>query len=196
LFKTVGAQRGVYARRSALEYSVVSRYVGFLLDWHTGQPLKTWVNPFNGQECEVPVTRYGPSEVRILGDRMVPAAVAPAEPPSSRRSWFALGDVVHILEEIVLPPPERGVFPKADLMTFSGDRRQLADPGTTRVPARLSFTAVETWRDWMGMQSGPPGTLWWHVAGAKLDGPEDYAPELRAWLQAADPNFFAEAGDT
>ncbi len=190
LFKTAGAQRSVYARRSALEYSAVTRYVGLLLDWETEQPLQVWTNPFTGEDCKVPVTRYGPSEVRFLADRMVSPAMAPAEPPSGKRHWFALGGVVHMLEEIMLPTPGPQVLPKADLMTFSGDWRQLADPGQTRMPARLSFNAVEPWRDWMGMQSGPPGTLWWHVAGVKLDEPGHYAPEMRAWIQSAVPDFF------
>ena len=53
-------------------------------------------------------------------------------------------------------------------MTFSGDWSLLTDPALTRVPSRLSFTAVEHWRDWMALDQ--PGSLWWHVAGVKLTG--------------------------
>jgi hypothetical protein len=189
LFKTVGAQRTAYSRRSPLEYAASTRYIGLLLDWRTERLLRTWQNPYTGGDCQVPVTRYGPAEMRFLADRMVPASLAPDEPPRGTRPWFLLGDVVHMLDEIIAPAPAGVLQPDADLMTFTGSLQQLVDPGLTRIPARLSFTAVEPWRDWMRMEK--PGSLWWHVAGAKLDGPDGYGPELRALVQAEDPAFFA-----
>ncbi|MEE4185647.1 MAG: DUF1838 family protein [Gammaproteobacteria bacterium] len=191
LFKTVGAQRSIYTRRSAFEYSAVTRYIGLLLDWQTEQPLARWTNPYNGKDCPVPVTRYGPSEVRFLGDRMVPASLAPDPAQPGTRPWFVLGSVVHMREQILMPAPEMPLFPKADLMTFSGELRQLADPNLDTMPSRLSFTAVETWRPWMRMDAqAQAGTLWWQVAGVKLEGPGAYSPVLREQLQAVDPTFF------
>lgn len=192
LFKTVGAQRTTYARRSALEYRAATRYIGLLLDWSTERLLRTWTNPYTGADCRVPVTRYGPAEMRILGDRMAPATPATDEPPRTRRPWFVLGDVVHLLDQVIAPAPPGILQPDADLMTFTGSLQQLADPRLTRIPSQLGFTAVEPWRDWMGMDQ--PGSLWWHVSGVKLDGPDGYAPELRALVQAEDPAFFAAGG--
>ena len=189
LFKTVGAQRTAYARRSSLEYRATMRYIGLLLDWSTESLLRTWRNPYTGTDCQVPVTRYGPAEMRILGDRMAAATLATDDPQSGKRAWFVLGDVVHMLDEVIAPAPAGDLQPDADLMTFTGNLQQLADPRLTRIPARLSFTAVEPWRDWMRMEQ--PGSLWWHVSGVKLDGPDGYSPELRALLQAEDPSFLS-----
>jgi len=187
LFKMIGAQRSTYARQSSLEYSLTSRYLGWLLDWQTERPLQTWLNPWTGEHCKVPVTRYGPSSVRILADRMVPAADPSEAPHGSGRAWFLMGGVVHMLDQILIPTPAGALFPKADLMTFSGDWQQLTDRALSRMPARLSFSAVEGWRDWMKMDR--PGVLWWHVAGIKLDGPHAYPPDLEALLQFAAPDF-------
>lgn len=184
VFNMIGVQRSTYVRQSSLEYAATTRYLGWLLDLQTGQPLQTWLNPWTGERYEVPVTRYGPSSVRILADRMVPAADASEAPHDSRRPWFRMGDVVHMVDEIIMPAPAGALFPKADLMTFSGDWQQLADPALSRIPARLNFSAVEGWRDWMKMDR--PGVLWWHVAGTKLDGPQAYPPELKALLSATD----------
>lgn len=192
LFRTVGAGVSVYSQTSALEYRSVSRYVGLLLDWETGQPLGRWTNPYTGEACEVPVTRYGPGEARIFSDRMLPAGT-PDEPTTGTRPWYRLGDVVHIRREVFPEAPERPLFPKADLMTYSGDWELLADPKILRMPSRLNFSAVETWRDWMGMDGQPAGTLWWHVAGAKLAGADDYPAEVREWLLREDPSFFDAA---
>jgi hypothetical protein len=192
LFKTVGAQRTTYSRISSLEFRATSQYIGLLLDWSTERLLRAWSNPYTGADCQVPVTRYGPSEMRVLGDRMVPASPTTQRPQPGKRPWFVLGDVVHMLDAIVAPAPPGDLQPDADLMTFTGNLRQLADPRQTRIPARLSFTAVEPWRDWMGMKQ--PGTLWWHVSGVKLDGPDRYAPELRTLLQAEDPGFLLVGG--
>ncbi len=187
LFRMIGAQRSTYTRQSPLDYSATTRYLGWLLDWQTERPLRTWSNPWTGANCVVPATRYGPSSVRIFADRMVPADEASEPPPGSRRPWFLMGGVVHMVDEIIMPAPDGAIYPKADLMTFSGDCDQLSDPALSTIPARLSFSAVEGWRDWMQMDR--PGVLWWHVAGTKLDGPQAYPPALKALLDAADSEF-------
>jgi hypothetical protein len=190
LFKTVGAQRTRYRRASALEYRADSRYVGVLLDWDTERPLARWANPYNNRDCEVPVTRYGPATARLLPDRMLPGT-DDAEPRPGTRPWFVIGDVLHMVEQIMAPAAP-AAQPDGDLMTFSGDWRLVADPAVTRVPSQLSFTAVEDWRDWMQMEQA--GSLWWHVAGVKLDGPGDYPREVAELLNTHDPGFFGKAG--
>lgn len=190
LFKTVGAQRTRYRRVSALEYRAETLYVGLLLDWGTERLLQRWTNPYNDRACEVPVTRYGPAEIRLLADRMLPGD-SESEPTRGTRPWFVIGHVVHMVEQIMAPAPP-AAQPDGDLMNFSGDWRQLADPGVTRIPSQLSFTAVERWRDWMQMEQ--PGSLWWHVAGVKLDGPGAYPDEFAALVRERAPDFFGQGG--
>jgi hypothetical protein len=192
LFKTVGAGCSLYSRRSKFEYRAKTRYIGMFLDWETEQTLDTWTNPYTGNVCNVPVTRYGPSEVRILGNQILPATKANYEVPSGMRAWFKLGNVAHMQREVIGPAPGMPLFPKADLMTYSSDWEQLADPKLKRIPSRLNFSAVETWREWMNMVSGehPAGSLWWQVCGAKLNSLFDYPPELLERLLREDPNFF------
>jgi hypothetical protein len=191
LFKTLGAGRSIYSRHSDFEYRAETRYIGMFLDWDTQKPLDKWINPYTGQECDVPVTRYGPNNIRILGDQILPANVDNQKTLGAKRAWFTLGNVVHMQREIILPAAGMSLFPKADLMTYSGDLQQLADPTLKRIPSQLNFSAVETWRDWMNMDpmKQPPGTLWWHVSGAKLDDPGDYPKELQQKLRREDPNF-------
>ncbi|MFT5073250.1 MAG: hypothetical protein ACI8YB_000691 [Patiriisocius sp.] len=198
LFKTVGAGSSIYSCRSALEYRAQTRYIGMFLDWETEEPLDKWNNPYTGETCDVPVTRYGPGEVRILGDQILPVTVATQYAPSGKRPWFKLGSVVHMQREILSPASPMPLFPKADLMTYSGDWQQLADPNLKRIPSRLNFSAVETWREWMNMVSGeqPTGTLWWQVSGVKLDRPADYPAQLRQRLRREDPDFFVPGSIT
>ncbi|MEH6607489.1 MAG: DUF1838 family protein [Pseudomonadales bacterium] len=195
LFKTIGAGCSIYSRHSPLEYRAETRYIGMFLDWETEQPLDQWTNPYTGKKCDVPVTRYGPGEVRILGDQILPVTMVTQEASGGKRPWFKLGSVAHIQREVISPAPGMPLFPKADMMTYSGDWQQLADHNLKRIPSRLNFSAVETWREWMNMVPGeqPAGTLWWHVSGAKLDGPADYPPELRQRLRREDPDFFSSS---
>jgi hypothetical protein len=190
LFRMLGAQVSRYQRSSPLEYAASTRYLGLLNDPQTNRRLQTWVNPYNGKTCEVPMTRYGPAEVRFLTDRMLPANVdAPADVSQGPRPWYLMGDVVHMVDQVFSPAPA-AALPDADFMTFSGSWSRLNDPALTRIPARLSFTAVEHWRDWMGMDQ--PGSLLWHVTGVKLGGPAEYPDELRTLLEQQDPPFFEE----
>ena len=191
LFKTVGAGVAVYRQVSPLEFTATSRYVGLLLDWETGQPMERWTNPLNGVRCTVPTTQYGPGDMRVLGDRMLPAGMEMDGPVGGTRPWFRLGDTVHMHREVLAGDPQQPLFPKGDLMTYSGDWKLLQDAAVLRMPSRLNFSAVEKWRDWMNMDAqAQPGTLWWHVAGAKLQGPGDYPPDLREWVTRQDPGFF------
>jgi hypothetical protein len=99
--------------------------------------------------------------------------------------------------EVISSAPEMPLFPKADLMTYSSDWQQLANPKLKRIPSRLNFSAVEAWRDWMHMVPGedPAGTLWWQVSGVKLDRASDYPPQLLQRLRSEDPNFFESRSD-
>jgi hypothetical protein len=171
-----------------LEYHIETRYVGTLLDWQTEKPLRSWLNPYTDKRCDVPVTNYGASSARLLADRMAEMDDAPDKPPAATRPWYVMGDIVHMVDQIISPAVS-SLQPDADLMTFSGDGRLLADSAATRIPSRLSFTAVESWRDWMQMPQ--QGSLWWHVAGVKLASASDYADEFQTELLRVDPAFFS-----
>lgn len=188
LFKMIGAQRSRYRRVSRLEYRVESQYVGILLDWGMERPLSKWTNPYNGRICKVPVTHYGPGSARLLTDRML-AADDESSPAPGSRPWFVIGSILHMSDHI-FTPSALAKQPDADLMTFSGELRLLLDESLSRVPSRLSFTAVESWRDWMQMEQA--GSLWWDVAGVKLDGPAGFPAELVELIRQHAPGFFAE----
>ncbi len=185
LFKTAGAQRTVYRRVSALEYLAESRYVGLLLDPLTEQLLGRWTNPYNELACEVPATNYD-TRFRMFSDGMGSVG-SDAQVSRGTRPWFVIGDVLHMVEQFMSPGPAQ-LLPDADLMHFSCNRHQLADPALSRVPSQMAFTAVENWRSWM--QMSVEGSLWWHVAGVKLDSPKAYPAELLPLIRAEAPAFF------
>jgi hypothetical protein len=188
LFKMIGAQRSYYSRVSALEYHIETRYVGLLLDWESEKPLHSWLNPYTEKRCEVPVTSYGPTSARLLSDRIAAFGDAPDEPPAATRPWYVSGDIVHMVDQIISPAVS-ALQPDADLMTFSGDANLLSESAVTRIPSRLSFTAVESWREWMQMPE--PGSLWWHVSGVKLASESDYPDDLVTELLRVDPAFLS-----
>jgi len=188
LFRTAGAQVSRYERVGPLEYAARTRYAGLLIDWETDTLLDRWVNPYTGRACDAPVTRYGPSVMRVLSDRLAPpggTADTPGAP--AIRPWYRMGGVVHMVDQVYGPAPA-GRQPDVDLMTFSGEWAALCDRSLTRIPSRLSFSAVEHWRDWMGMDR--EGSLLWHVTGVKLAGPAEYPDRLAAMVKAEDPGFF------
>jgi hypothetical protein len=188
LFRTLGAQVSRYERKSRLEFVTHSRYVGFLTDWETDRPLTRWTNPYNGKRCDVPVSKYGPGASRVLTDRTV--SIDASDKPSDAsgiRPWYVVGDVVHMVDQF-LPAVPPSWLPDLDVMTYSGSWSQLRNASLTRIPSRLSFTAVERWREWMQMELA--GSLLWHVNGVKLDSPDDFPDEAVALLVREEPVFF------
>jgi hypothetical protein len=192
LFRTLGAGVATFKKLTPLEYRSTSRYLGLFLDWKSGEPIQSWQNPLNGALCTVPITRYGPGETRVLSGGIFPVGAGAERAPTDVWPWFRLGGVVHMQRAVMQETVPHPLFPKADLMTYSGDARLLTDPTVRRMPSRLNFSAVESWREWMKMQpSDPQGTLWWHVAGVKLDSGQGYPPQLREWILREAPDFFA-----
>jgi len=187
LFKTLGASRTVYRRVSALEYTAESRYIGLFLDPESEQHLQRWVNPYNARQCEIPSTRYD------MVPKIHPAGASfgnANQPPSPGvRPWFVIGDVLHMEDQIISPAsPDKQ--PDGDLMTFSASVADMADPAVTSAPSRLSFNAVEHWRDWMQMEQA--GSLWWHVAGTKVAGPAAFPDAMKSIVEKESPGFFTE----
>ena len=187
LFQSLGASRTVYRRVSSLEYTAESRYIGLFLDPETGQLLKQWVNPYNKRQCEIPSTHYD------MVPKIHPAGTsfgkADGSPPPGVRPWFVIGDVFHMGDQIISPAsPDKQ--PDGDLMTFSASVAHMADPAVTSAPSRLSFNAVEHWRDWMQMEQA--GSLWWHVSGAKVSGPAAFPDSMKSMVEQESPGFFTE----
>jgi hypothetical protein len=187
LFKTLGAQRTVYRRISALEYTAESRYVGLFLDWKTEQFLQGWVNPYNMRQCQIPSTHY--DMVPSIHPAGTSFGDADETPSPGVRPWFVIGDVFHMTEQII-SPASPAKQPDGDLMTFSASMAKMADPAVTSAPSRLSFTAVEHWRDWMQMEEA--GSLWWHVSGAKVGGPASFPDAMKPLVEKESPGFFTE----
>ncbi|TXS91969.1 DUF1838 domain-containing protein [Parahaliea maris] len=185
LFKTMGAQRTVYRRVSALEYQADSRYIGLLLDWSTEQLLTSWKNPYNNRDCKVPATHYD-TTFRLFSDASA-MANSSAEPSRGCRPWHLVDGVLHMHEQAMSPGPA-AKLPDADLMTFTGDWREMIDPNITRARSRLNFTAIENWRDWMHMEQ--EGSLWWHVSGVKLSSPGAFPAALVPLILDQEPDFF------
>ena len=192
LFRTLGAGVASYSQTSALEYRSESRYVGMLLDWNSDALLKKWDNPLNGASCDVPVTRYGPGGSSIQPGRIVPDGFPIDESSAGIWPWFRLGDSVHMTRAVLQESVAHPLFPKADLMTYNGDWRLMMDDAVLRMPSRLNFSAVESWRPWMQMgEDDPTGTLWWHVSGAKLTSADAYPLGVKTLLTNLAPDFFS-----
>lgn len=188
LFRTMGAQVSRYRRVSALEWVAQTRYIGLITDWETNELLEQWKNPYTGQVCQVPITRYGPSEMRLLPDRLaLPDDSANCGEGAAIRPWYVTGGIIHIVDQIMPPTPVEKL-PDADLITFTGSRASLNDPSLTRVPSRMNFTGIEGWREWMNTSMA--GSALWHVNGVKLNGPNDYPAGIATTLLRLDPAFF------
>lgn len=172
-------------------FRLVSRELMLYLDPVTGEPLKTWKNPWTG--AEVPVTHVANDPVnqrpmferdaqgrpfvapfRVQGERVF----APAELPLFYTNPLAgeyqdyVGNHYHAME----------------IFDFVADRRTLLSSRTDTANAALSWVRIAPWMPFMKMGSRP-GLMVFNAMSQPVAGIEALPPVLRDAIAADYPTY-------
>ena len=160
-------------------FNLVSRELLFYTDKETGKPLKTWRNPWTGEDVEVlhvandpvngkfrAVTRSGQPykwDGTISGGRWWQTTTVPLFYPNPLASAYQ--------KEI------GGVYDATEMFNFFGDADSLLDhDAETAKEVTVGWVRMSDWLPWM-MMSGRDGVIYFHTAGRKL-GSWDELPKL------------------
>lgn len=171
-------------------FALVSRELLLYLDKETGQPLKTWDNPFTGET--VPVLHVANDPVNfemyetgrdgqpvkwggeILNDVWWYRSTFPLWYPNPLGGEFQ--------EEV------GGTYHATELFNFFGHTDDLLDPTTTSVKTTVGWSRMSDWLPWM-MMNGREGMFWVHTAGAKLESYDDLSDVMKAEIATHYPEY-------
>lgn len=179
-------------------FEMASLEMVLTLDLESGEPLKSWKNPYTGETLPVRFNPLGPSVARFKPDneRIRPSMIggAPIESSASTHAPTIVGDDVFVLDESkarVFTPGRETPFEVNDLAVYHGSLANLSDPAVTFGEAKVFFAEVTGWQRWMNM-GDRPGNLTSRLSGAKVRRYEDLPDTWRSQLAKVAPEFAAD----
>jgi hypothetical protein len=176
-------------------YRSVSREVMLYLDPQTQQVLRTWKNPWTGEEVEVihvandPVNMPAPTFARgadgtphrfrgtFVKDKVWTSGEAPL--------WYD-NPLTGEYQEYV-----GGQYQAIEMLNTYADAKLLLDRDVTTLPTTsISWARVSQWIPWMKM-GGRSGMVVFTTVGKRVDTIEDLSEPLRSELKANYPAYLA-----
>jgi len=165
-------------------YHLVSREILLYKDVETGEVLKTWDNPWTGEEVEVMHVANDPvnSKSYVIG----------RDGKSGKFAGDILGDKWQMNFTIPLFYPNPlaseyqkeigGTYHATEMFNFLGDLEDLKDGSKNTADVAVGWARMSDWLPWMNMQ-GRDGIIYMHTAGAKLENwdamPDRMKDEIR-----------------
>lgn len=176
-------------------FKLVTREILLYTDKRTGQPLKTWKNPWSGETVDV---------VHVTNDPVNQPVRFPFNEEGKPYPWtkkFA-GDVMGgkwwvnfampLFYHNVLGGDYQkqigGVYHATEMFNFFGDVDSLVDPKNDTAPAHVGWVRASDWLPWM-MMSGREGIVYFHTAGLKVDGFDAMGPVMKEYINKYEPKY-------
>lgn len=172
-------------------FRMVSRELMLYLDPATGEPLRTWRNPWTGVEVEVSHVANDPVNMPPFFERS-------AQGKAIAIPFRVQGERVFAPSEIPLfyPNPLGGDYQDyagnhyhaMEIFDFMADRATLLDPHTDSAGAALAWIRIAPWLPFMHMGSRP-GLMVFNAMGQTVDGIDALPPVLRHALETDYPLY-------
>ena len=180
----------VQNEKRGLGYKMVSRELLLYKDPKTGEVLKTWENPWTGEEVEVmhvandPVNHSGyvvgydgkPYSFAgdILDDRFQMSFTVPLFYPNPLASEYQ--------QEI------GGTYHATEMFNFLGRTGELTDPAEDTTDVAVGWARMSDWLPWMKMQ-GRDGVIYMHTAGRKVRDFNDMSETMLNEIETYYPDY-------
>lgn len=186
-------------------YRIFNRELAFYKDPRTGEFIDTWVNPLNGETCEV-----SPIHNAVVNAEIAPIikqdfdgtiVEIPFRPP-----WIFMGDKVFSTFEVhtAFPNPmDPAKWPKessgpvsriSEMFQRITPRAELLDPLRDSADFQGSWTRVGPWLPWM-LMGQTPGHVLYRTYMDKTVSVDDLPPKLLARARERYPDFQQAPGD-
>ena len=172
-------------------YKLVSREILLYKDVETGDVLKTWENPWTGDEVQVMHVANDPVNFEtyeigrdgepttfggdVLGDRFQMSFTVPLFYPNPLASEFQ-GEI-------------GGTYHATEMFNFLGRVDELTDSSDTTDVA-VGWARMSDWLPWMQM-GGRDGIIYMHTAGRKLNSWDELSETMKSEIRTHYPEYVA-----
>jgi len=179
-------------KKMGMGYHLVSREILLYRDADTGDILKTWENPWTGEEVEVMHVANDPVNHKsyvtgrdgkpttfagdILGDKWQMNFTIPLFYPNPLASEYQkqIGGTYHATE----------------MFNFLGDLEDLKDGSKNTAAVQVGWARMSDWLPWMNMQ-GRDGIIYMHTAGRKVESWDDMPDSMKDEIKKNYPEYVA-----
>lgn len=177
-------------------YRQVSREIMLYVDPETGEILRTWENPWNGETVDVMHVANDPVNMRVA-DFPIRADGSPYSLPTMRRvgGWvlipfevplFYLNPLGGNYQEFV-----GNMYHAMEIFDFAARADEILDSEVNTAYPSVSWVRISPWLPWMRMRSRQ-GVMVFNAVGTKLRGGYDDLPDiLRTEIAANYPEYNA-----
>ena len=171
-------------------FKLVSREILLYLDKNTGEILRSWENPWTGEEVEVqhvandPVNfgdyvvgrdgRPATTSVRIDGDKYIQTSTIPLFYPNPLGGSYQ--------NEV------GGMYHATEMFNTMGDAESLLSPDTDTADALVGWVRMSDWLPWMQMR-GRDGIIYFHTAGRKLGSWDELSDRMKGEIRRNYPEY-------
>jgi hypothetical protein len=171
-------------------YHLVTREILLYRDVKTGEILKTWKNPWTGEEVEVMHVANDPVNSKsyvngrdgkpgkfagdILGNKWQMNFTIPLFYPNPLASEYQA--------EI------GGTYHATEMFNFLGDLEDLKDGSKNTAEVAVGWARMSDWLPWMKM-GGRDGVIYMHTAGRKLDSWDDMPSSMKNEIKKNYPEY-------
>lgn len=184
--------------KRGLGYHLVSREILLYKDAKTGEVLKTWENPWTGEEVEVMHVANDPvnSKSYVIGRDGKPGKFAGDILGNKWQMNFTIPLFYHNPLASEYQKQIGGTYHATEMFNFLGDLEDLKDASKNTAYAAVGWARISDWLPWMHMQ-GREGVIYMHTAGRKLDSWDDMPDSMKNEIYTHYPKYVAPppAGD-
>lgn len=171
-------------------YKLVSREILLYKDPKTNEVLKTWENPWTGEEVEVMHVANDPVNFTSYETGRDGKPV--------RFSGHFLGDGWHQTNTVPLFYPNPlaseyqneigGIYHATEMFNFFGNTDDLLDASKNTAEVAVSWERMSDWLPWMKM-AGRDGVIYMHTAGRKVASWEAMPDTMKNEIRAHYPEY-------
>lgn len=173
-------------------YHLVSREILLYRDAKTGEVLKTWDNPWTGEQVDVMHVANDPVNHKsyVIGRDGKPTTFAGDILEDKWQMNFTI--------PLFYPNPLAGDYQKeiggtyhaTEMFNFLGNLEDLKDGSKNTADVHIGWVRMADWLPWMNMQ-GRDGLLYMHTAGQKVSSWDDMPDSIKDEIKKNYPEYVA-----
>ncbi len=178
--------------KNPAEFRLVSREILLYEDPATGAVLRTWDNPWTGQQVQVLHVANDPvnSSFAATGRDGQPVRL----PFSVNGGQWWLTSTVPLFYKNPLGGEYQqyvgGTYHATEMFNFFGEADDLADLGHASARVQVGWVRMSSWLPWMEM-GDRAGLMYFHTAGRKLGSWDELSDTMKAEIRENYPDYVA-----